>query len=521
MKPIILLFTGLAALCPPLHAQLDEYVPPAPACELPPAPFEGYLYVPPPVAPAQLSARQLSTVNVNFLAAGEMLFGYTCAAWPADAQAAMNYAATIWGSLVSSPYDINIDACWAQGMASGVLGAAGAASYIRLTNNQTMETSWYPAALAEALLNDPMEFSTEIRAIFNAGRSDWYFGTDGAVPSNQVDFVTVALHELGHGLGFAGFNAIDDGSGAAECEGLAGQGCYGADVSGTWYPDIYTRQVEDDGGIPLTDLGNPSLTIANLLTSGEGVNGQLFLGGSSLLSANGGAPARLYTPSTYKPGSTYSHFDLSTFGSELMKPQLGYGQAIHDPGLSLNLLEGLGWPVDFSALPVTWVSFEAREGKEGIALHWETGAEENNAGFDVQRSRDGIDWETLGFVEGRGTGAIYEFRDAWPFAGLNYYRLQQVDYDGKTGLSRMAVAYYGSREEVKVGIFPNPAKERLTVAHAGFSEPQPVAITDMLGRMQYRGLMRSSREIVPLTNLPAGTYWLRVGEELPLPFVKL
>ncbi|MCB9298125.1 MAG: T9SS type A sorting domain-containing protein [Lewinellaceae bacterium] len=48
-------------------------------------------------------------------------------------------------------------------------------------------------------------------------------------------------------------------------------------------------------------------------------------------------------------------------------------------------------------------------------------------------------------------------------------------------MSRMVVAYYGSREEVKVGIFPNPAKERLTVAHAGFSEPQPVAITDMLG----------------------------------------
>lgn len=521
MKPIILLFTGLAALCPPLHAQLDEYVPPAPACQLPPAPFEGYLYVPPPVAPAQLSARQLSTVNVNFLAAGEMLFGNTCAAWPAGAQAAMNHAASIWGSLVSSPYDINIDACWAQGMASGVLGAAGAASYILLTNNLTMETTWYPAALAEALLNDPTEFSTEIRAIFNAGRSDWYFGTDGAVPSNRVDFVTVALHELGHGLGFAGFEDIDDGMGVAECEGLAGEGCYGADASGTWYPDIYTRQVEDDGGSALTDIPNPSVAVANLLTSGEGVSGQLYLGGSSLLSANGGAPARLYTPGTYKPGSTYSHFDLSTFGSELMKPLLNSGQAIHDPGLSLNLLEGLGWMIDFSALPVTWVSFEAREGKEGIALHWETGAEENNAGFDVQRSRDGIAWETLGFVEGKGTGAVYEFRDAWPFAGLNYYRLQQLDFDGKTDVSRMAVAYYDGGKKAEIGIFPNPAKEGLTVAYAGFSKPQQVVVADMLGRVQYRGTMRSSRENVPLGGLPAGTYWLRVGEELPVPFVKL
>ncbi|MCB9298122.1 MAG: hypothetical protein H6559_34115 [Lewinellaceae bacterium] len=45
-----------------------------------------------------------------------MLFGYTCAAWYRRCPGTMNYAATIWGSLVSSPYDINIDACWAQGM---------------------------------------------------------------------------------------------------------------------------------------------------------------------------------------------------------------------------------------------------------------------------------------------------------------------------------------------------------------------------------------------------------------------
>ncbi|MCB9298123.1 MAG: hypothetical protein H6559_34120 [Lewinellaceae bacterium] len=83
-----------------------------------------------------------------------------------------------------------------------------------------METSWYPAVLAEALLNDPMEFSTEIRAIFNATAATGTSAPTAPCPPTSVDFVTVALHELGHGTGFAGFNAIDDGSGAAECEGL-------------------------------------------------------------------------------------------------------------------------------------------------------------------------------------------------------------------------------------------------------------------------------------------------------------
>ena len=518
MKPIILLFSGLIALSVSLEAQLDERVPSAPACRLPPAPFEGYLYIPPLVNPA---ARPMATVNVNFLPAGQTLFGNTCAAWPPSAQAAMSHAANIWGSLINTTSTIAIDACWATGMEAGVLGAAGAASYALLTNTLTMTTSWYPAALTEVLLNQPDRYSTEIQAIFNSERSDWYYGTDGAVPANKVDFVTVALHELGHGMGFAGFESIDNGTGPDECEGLPGEGCYGAQSGGDWYADIYTRQVENGSGAALASIRNPSTMVAGLLTSGTGTSGQLFLASSSVLSGNGGAPARLYTPSSYKPGSTYSHFDLSTFGNELMKPQLSYGQAIHDPGLALNLLEDLGWAIDFSALPVTWVSFEAREAKEAIVLHWETGAEQGNAGFEVQRSRGGISWETLGFVAGKGMGSAYEYQDRWPYAGLNYYRLQQLDFDGASNLSKIEVAYFDGGKSENIGFSPNPVRQTLTIAYAGFSEPTPFAIVDLLGLVRHRGVLRSPAEKISLHNLPAGTYWPKVGEEPPLPLVKL
>ena len=521
MKPIQLLTIGLLlALSPSLHAQLDEWTPPAPPCRLPPAPFEGYLYVPAPVEPAQLAARQTATINVNFLAAGSMLFGYPCAAWPVDAQAAMSYAATIWGSLISTGSTITIDACWATGMETGVLGAAGATTNFLLTDGIT--NTWYPVALSEFLVNNFSLRTVEIRAIFNSERTDWYHGTDGNVAFNKIDFVTVALHELGHGLCFAGFEDIDDGSGVDECEGTADEGCYGAKSSGgAWYPDIYSRQVIDNNGDPLTDTSNPSLTVASLLTSGVGANGELFLGNASVLSTNGGAPARLYTPATYDPGSTYSHFDLSTFGSELMKPQLSYGQAIHDPGLALNLLEGLGWPIDFTALPVTWISFDAREENDGVLLQWETGAEENNAGFEIQRSKDGAHWVSLDFITGRGEAAVYKYLDPSPYKGLNYYRLLQVDFDGHSDLSKMVSVYSHNHRGGSVGFFPNPVQEELTIAYVNFSEPAPFTITNLLGQETYRGVLSSPAEKVDLPPMPSGTYWLKVGQEVALPFVKL
>ena len=58
---------------------------------------------------------------------------------------------------------------------------------------------------------------------------DWYFGTDGNTPAGDFDFVTVVMHELAHGLGYAGTMSYDDGVGAngVECDGTAGRGCFG------------------------------------------------------------------------------------------------------------------------------------------------------------------------------------------------------------------------------------------------------------------------------------------------------
>jgi len=86
------------------------------------------------------------------------------------------------------------------------------ALYANFPNAQKMNT-YYVVAMAEKMagkdLNDPA--NPDIVMSFNT-QFDWYFGLDGNVPSDKYDFVSVILHEIGHGLGFYdGLSRSDDG----------------------------------------------------------------------------------------------------------------------------------------------------------------------------------------------------------------------------------------------------------------------------------------------------------------------
>lgn len=93
-------------------------------------------------------------------------------------------------------------------------------------------------------------------------------------------------------------------------------------------------------------------------------------------------------------------------------------------------------------LPVELLHFTAKANNNAAILTWATASEENNAYFDVQRSTDGINFETIGQVEGAGTTydvQEYTFIDESPVNGINYYRLRQVDIDGQFEFHKIEV----------------------------------------------------------------------------------
>lgn len=169
------------------------------------------------------------------------------------------------------------------------------------------------------------------------------------------------------------------------------------------------------------------------------------------------------------------------------------------------------------ALPVELESFQVNSLQAGVPLlSWRTATEQNNAFFDIERSADGRSFEAIGRVAGQGDSSApvdYTFVDAKPLAGLSYYRLRQVDYDG-------AFAYYGplsvNREGLTPGVsqlWPIPAQDRVWLQLATEPSANGVEITlyDLSGQLQWRRRIADKSQLleIPLTKLPAGIYLLR------------
>jgi hypothetical protein len=252
--------------------------------------------------------------------------------WDAQAQAAFEYAVSVWETQITSPVQIVVEAEWAN-LGPGILGGAGAETLLRDFSGAPVAGTWYPVALANKMAgSDLYPSGPDIGAAFNSAFSSWYFGTDGNPPAGEYDFASVVLHEVGHGLGF--FGTMSMGS---NCGG-SGIGCWGY---GTNYPGIYDRFTENGDGTPLLNFPNYSTQLGTQLTSGS-----VFFDGPNANAANGNARVPLYAPGSWQQGSSYSHLAESFNGTvnALMTYSIGPGEVQHAPGpVMLGIFKDMGW----------------------------------------------------------------------------------------------------------------------------------------------------------------------------------
>jgi hypothetical protein len=281
-------------------------------------------YVPPP-ATVLSSSQQAATANI--------VVNYNGGGWTLDAKAAFDFAVGIWESLITSPVNIVVDAEFTA-LGTNILGGAGPRTVEINFLNAPMSDTWYPVATANKLSGSDQNGGTaEIRAQFSSNFADWDFGTGSSTPGNKISFVSVVLHELGHGLGFLGSMTVGN-----DC-GNPNWGCYG--FSGD--PFIYDRFVENGAGTALLSLSNFSTALGDQLTSGD-----LFFDSPGGNFANGGSRVPIYAPSTWSQGSSYSHLDQSFNSTDhaLMTYSIAYGETIHHPGsVTLCMFEEMGWTV--------------------------------------------------------------------------------------------------------------------------------------------------------------------------------
>ncbi len=146
----------------------------------------------------------------------------------------------------------------------------------------------------------------------------------------------------------------------------------------------------------------------------------------------------------------------------------------------------------FSPVPVELLFVNAnREGNQ-VVLNWATASEINNDFFSIERSFDGIAFETVGLVRGAGTTAElknYRFTDVTATCGMLYYRLRQTDFNGENTASQvMPIAPCGSAANPQMSLFPNPGSEGATFSLALNLQQAgefTLNVTDMAGRVVY------------------------------------
>ncbi len=167
-----------------------------------------------------------------------------------------------------------------------------------------------------------------------------------------------------------------------------------------------------------------------------------------------------------------------------------------------------------SAMPVELSTFDLRKYQYKTHLTWSTASELNNSHFDIQRSADSRNWETIGTVQGNGTTLEpqeYDFTDREPLPGMNYYRLWQVDYDGNFEYSKVISMDFNNGGRPPE-IYPNPASKELFLRLPEAGENSLSAtIFDLNGRAWIQQTL--SNNAVNVSTLPEGVYFIKVETE--------
>jgi hypothetical protein len=147
---------------------------------------------------------------------------------------------------------------------------------------------------------------------------------------------------------------------------------------------------------------------------------------------------------------------------------------------------------DGCTLPVTFGGFTGKVVSSGINLNWQTWTELNNQRFEVERSTDALKFTAVGTViskavNGNHQGQLnYQFTDANPTEGVNYYRIRQIDKDGASAFTKVVkIAYQVTPENSIIrNYYPNPASDRLFIQlGAGIREVETVRFTDASGKI--------------------------------------
>jgi hypothetical protein len=170
-------------------------------------------------------------------------------------------------------------------------------------------------------------------------------------------------------------------------------------------------------------------------------------------------------------------------------------------------------------LPVTLISFSGKKVNNSNELNWVTANEINSSYYEILRSSDGINFESIGNVNAAGntsSSSTYVFIDDSPLSGMNYYKLAQYDFNGNSTPSSI-IAINNHEEGVFTinALYPNPASEFVAINfESEVAGSYDVILYDELGKelakIIMEGRIGKNQFKLPLDNYSNGKYFIRI-----------
>jgi dienelactone hydrolase len=264
-----------------------------------------------------------------------------------------------------------------------------------------------------------------------------------------------------------------------------------------------------------TDVFKDNIGVAEALYGGS-INTALynwkFISGPQTAILEVNDPFNPNSTAAYQAGNNYVKFaNMDAPGTYVFEFTAGntFGDVASD---RINVIRpGL------SALPVSYSYFNGQNNGNINVLSWATTSEVNSSRFDIMRSTDGINFTIAGTVTSKGSAGsttTYTFNDNNPPYGITYYRLSQVDKDGKSSLSK-TISINNQKVGLYITKYPNPAHDNLTVNIQGTTiGAMHITIADMQGKIilqqQWQKELSSITKGINISGLQKGVYQMIV-----------
>jgi len=206
-------------------------------------------------------------------------------------------------------------------------------------------------------------------------------------------------------------------------------------------------------------------------------------------------------------GEMVADFDQSLARYVLINAESNYGGNCYSMSeMKINISQ--------ATVPVELMAFNLScSNNDLVQLNWTTGVEINNDYFDVEKSPDGLDWTSLGRIEGVAQVQHqnnYQFVDEDYDGGLTYYRLKQTDRNGSFEYSETK-SISCSASERDFELYPNPAKDFIEISFDNEVVIESINLMDMTGKqMNVSPAFELGRVSIDLKDIPTGAYLIKI-----------